>query len=111
MDIPLDLQHTPLTATAAEHPCQLYTYHAPTPVRTEFHHTKPVYLQNRLYGRIIYGADLWVCGNCHDAIHEWLGWLLQESRHPEPEPGWKAKAVAAATYDWYLSELRAQEGS
>lgn len=106
MDTPLDLQHTPLTSPAGSNPCEVYSYHAPHPVRTQFHHTKPVYLQNRLYGKIVYPADLWCCGTCHDSIHEWLGWLLGESRKPNPEPGWKIKAIAQATYDWYMGELK-----
>lgn len=89
------------TATAAERPCQLYTFHAPKVVRTEGHHRRPVYLQNRVYGRIRDPELLWVCGNCHDAIHEWLSWLLGEARKPNPEPGRKAKAEAARTLAWY----------
>lgn len=104
MDAPADLQNPPRTATAADQPCMVYKYHAPHPVRTQFHHTKPVYLQNRLYGEIRYGPELWVCGTCHDSIHEWLGWLLGESRRPNPEPGWTIKRIAQATFDWYKSE-------
>lgn len=100
-----DQIHSPRTATAGEHPCEVYMYHAPVPVRTQFHHTKPVYLQNRLYGQIMYGPELWVCGTCHDSIHEWIGWLLGESRKPSPEPGWKIKHIAQETVDWYLDEL------
>lgn len=89
------------TATAAEHPCQLYAFHAPKVVRTEGHHRHPVYLQNRAYGQIRDAELLWVCGSCHDAIHEWLSWRLGEARKPNPEPGWKAKAEAERTLAWY----------
>lgn len=89
-------------AMAADRPCQLYAYHAPVPVRTEGHHRHPVFLQNRVYGRINDPELLWVCSSCHDAIHEWLGWLLRESRHPNPEPGRLAKAEAQRTFDWYV---------
>jgi hypothetical protein len=102
---PLDMLHAPATSTAGENPCQVYKYHQPIVVRTQFHHTKPEYLQKRLYGQTIYGPDLWVCGNCHDSIHEWLGFLLGESRPPHPEPGAYIKRVAEATYQWYVSEL------
>lgn len=108
MDLPVDLLTRPRTASAADQPCQAYKYHAPIPVRTQFHHTKPVYLQNRLYGKIIYGPELWVCGTCHDSIHEWLGWLLGESRRPNPEPGYKIKYLAEETYSWYMGELARQ---
>lgn len=95
------------TATAADRPCQLYVFHSPKPSRTQGHHRHPVYLQNRLFGRIVDNDLLWCCGLCHDNIHEWLGWLLGESRKPNPEPGWKAKAEARRTYEWYLANLEA----
>ena len=90
-------------AFADERSCQLVTYHAPKPVMLEYHHQKPVELQNRLYGRILYGPSLWVCGNCHDAVHAWLYWLLGEHREPT-DVGRAAKAEAQRTFDWYLSE-------
>lgn len=44
---------TPRTAQAAERPCQLYAHTAsPVPTRTQGHHRHPVYLQNRIYGRL-----------------------------------------------------------
>lgn len=93
----------PLTASAQDKPCQLYTYHAPAVVITEYHHSKPVYLQNRLYGRIVYPADTWLCSNCHEAVHAWLYWLLGERRQPTGV-GIYAKAEAQRTYDWYKAE-------
>ncbi len=94
----------PRTAFYDAHPCQLVAYHAPEPVVTEYHHTKPVFLQNRLYGRIVHGPDLWVCSNCHEAIHAWLYWLLRERRRP-PHIGRRAKAEAERTFAWYRAEL------
>lgn len=91
----------PRTAHAAEHPCELHRYHAPAVVRTQYHHSKCVYLQNRLYGRIKYGADTWICGTDHDSLHAWLDWLLGEADKPDPEPGRMVKAAAQQTYDWY----------
>lgn len=93
--------HQPETATAAEHPCELYSYHAPAVVRTEGHHRHPVYLQNRVYGRLYDPELLWVCSSCHDAVHEWVGYRLGESRRPDPEPGRLAKAEAERTLTWY----------
>lgn len=93
----------PRTAEAAERPCELYRHHAPEPVQTEGHHVKPVFLQNRVYGRIQDGTLKWLCGNCHASVHRWLGFLLGEQRRPNPEPGWKAKAEAQRTFDWYIS--------
>ena len=93
---------TPATAFAKEHPCSLVSYHAPTPVMTEYHHSKPIFLQYRLFGKVIYGPDTWVCSNCHDAIHAWLYYLLGE-HHKPPHIGRAAKLEAQRTYDWYKS--------
>lgn len=91
------------SARATEQPCELYAYHSPRPSRTQGHHRHPVYLQNRVYGRIR-DADLtWLCGTCHDNVHEWLSWLLGEARRPDPEPGRKAKTEARRSLDWYLA--------
>jgi hypothetical protein len=69
----------------------------------QFHHQKPVFLQNKLYGKIVYPPSLWVCANCHDSIHAWLYWLLGEHRRPAGI-GRAAKAEAQRTYDWYTAE-------
>lgn len=92
------------TAQAAERSCQLYAHSgSPHPSRTQGHHRKAVYLQNRIYGRIVDGELLWVDGLCHDSIHDWLSFLLGEAREPNPHPGRKAKAEAQRTYDWYIA--------
>jgi len=96
---------TPRTAPAAEYPCQLRRYHAPEVVRTQHHHSRPQYLQLRIYGAVRHRADMWLCPNDHDAIHAWLAWLLGEARRPAPEPGWLVKAEAQRTYDWYQQAL------
>lgn len=96
-----DSIHADVRAFAAAQPCSLVGYHAPAPVVTEFHHSKPVFLQNRLYGQIRYGADMWLCSNCHEAVHAWLYWLLGERKQP-PNIGRAAKAEAERTYLWYL---------
>lgn len=93
--------HADTKAFAAAQPCTLVAYHAPTPVITEFHHSKPVFLQNRVYGQIRFGADTWLCSNCHEAVHAWLYWLLGERKEP-PNCGRAAKAEAERTYRWYL---------
>ena len=95
--------HTVDKAFFGEQPCQLAVHHVPVPVMEQYHHQKPVFLQNRLYGQIVYGPSLWVCGTCHDSIHAYLYWLLGEHRKP-PHIGRKAKAEAIATYQWYLAE-------
>lgn len=102
---PQAIQPVPRKAFHTDHPCSLVDYHAPTPVMTEYHHSKPVYLQNRLYGAIRYPADTWVCSNCHDAIHAWLYWLMGERKQP-PHIGRAAKAEAQRTYEWFMSESR-----
>lgn len=92
----------PVTAKASERPCELHRYHWPKPSRTQGHHRHPVYLQNRIYGQIRDPELLWLCGTCHDNVHEWVGWLLGESRKPDPEPSGRAKAEAERTVAWYL---------
>lgn len=98
---PLEASRAPDTATAASRPCQLYSYHQPRPSRTQGHHRRPVYLQVRIHGEAKDQELLWVCGSCHDSIHEWLSWLLKEARQPNPEPGYKAKAEAEKAFTWY----------
>lgn len=95
-------------AKATDRPCQLHKYHSPRPSRTNGHHRRPVYLQNRVYGNIQDGELMWLCGTCHDSVHEWLSWLLKEAREPSPHPGRLAKAEAQRTYDWYIAALAAK---
>lgn len=92
---------TTRTASAAERPCELLSYHAPTPSRTQGHHRHPVYLQLRVYGRVQDHERAWYCGTCHDNIHEAIGWLLGESRKPDPPVGRAAMAEARRTVAWY----------
>jgi hypothetical protein len=92
----------PVTAPAVDRPCQLYAHTGtPHPIRTQGHHRHPVYLQNRVWGRILDNELLWVCGLCHDSIHETLDWLLDEGRKPNPMPGTKTLAEARRTAEWY----------
>ena len=100
---------TPVAATAAEKPCELYRYHAPAVVRTQGHHRHPVYLQNRIYGRIQDPELMWLCGSCHDAVHEWIGFLLGETRRPNPEPGRLAKDEAQTTVTWFRAAIAAKD--
>lgn len=93
----------PRTAFAGDHPCELVSYHAPAVIVTEFHHSRPVYLQNRLYGQIRYPADKWLCSNCHEAVHAWIYWLFGERKQP-PNIGRAAKAEAERTVAWYVAE-------
>ena len=95
-------------ATAQSRPCELYTRHVPIVTRTQGHHIYPVYLQNRVYGRIVHGDLIWLCGNCHDAVHEWLSWLLEEARQPAPAPPPRARALAQDAFDWFTATLAAK---
>lgn len=99
------------TARAAERPCGLYAYHSPKVVRTQGHHLRPVYLQNRVYGRIQDSSLMWLCGNCHDSVHEWLSWLLREAREPEPHPGRYAKMLAQGTYNWFVAAMKEKDSA
>src|SRR5690348_2139849 len=94
---------SPYSAFFEVQTCELLKYHGPRPVMTQHHHQKPIFLQNRLYGKIVYGPSLWVCSNCHDSIHAWLYYLLGEHQKP-PYIGRAAKEEAERTMAWYLSE-------
>lgn len=102
-----------LAAPAADRPCELYAHtEAPVPLRTQGHHRHPQYLQRRLWGEVRDQGLLWTCGLCHDAIHEILGWLLGESRQPNPMPSTRSSYYREAqrTYDWYVQAL-AEKGT
>lgn len=94
---------TPEALPFREKPCELVKYHAPEPSLTEYHHSKPVFLQNHLYGQIAFGADTWYCSNCHDSVHEWLYWLLHR-RINEPHVGHAAAGAAYKIFEWYMTE-------
>lgn len=98
----------PKTAKASEQPCSLYAYHRPRPSRTQGHHRHPVYLQNKVYGKIRDPELIYVCGTCHDNIHEWLSFLLGDARKPSPEPGRLAKKEALYSYEWFLDAMDAK---
>jgi hypothetical protein len=89
------------TAPAAQKPCELYRHHEPVVVQTAGHHTAPVYLQNRVFGRIEIPTLKWLCPNCHTAVHETIDWMLGEGRRPDPMPGRNVLVEARRTVDWY----------
>lgn len=99
------------TATAASHPCQLYRHSAPPhPTRTQWHHRLPEYLQARLWGRTLLQDPpsvpdstcmLWLCGLCHDSVHDWISHVLDGWRPPDPEPGTAARREAQHTLALY----------
>ncbi len=93
----------PKTAFFYEHICSLVSYHAPRPVISEHHHRKPAFLQKRVYGKVLYDADMWLCSNCHEAVHAWLYYILGERDYPLGI-GRLAKAEAERTFDWYSRE-------
>jgi hypothetical protein len=96
----------PQTAKASDHPCELYRYHHPYPVRTQGHHIHPVFLQNRVFGRIVDNELKWLCGTCHDSVTETIDWLLGEGRKPDPMPGRNVLVEAQRTLDWYHSVVQ-----
>lgn len=101
---PADPPEQTRTAFATTQPCVLVATHVPTPLMTEYHHTKPVYLQNRLYGHVQFGPDLWVCSNCHDSIHAWIYYLMGEHQRPPGSTHTAAYRAARATVDWFNAE-------
>lgn len=93
----------PVTASAADLPCALYKDHgSATPVITQGHHIYPVYLQNRKYGKIVDPSLMYLCGNCHDSIHTWLYWLMDERKMPTAPVPPRAKQQAQVAYDWFM---------
>lgn len=86
-----------------DHSCALYKWHNPQPVMVGYCYQKPVFLQKKLYDKVLYGPSVWFCGNCHDAVLAWLYHLLGIREEP-PVIGSKAKREAEKTYDWYVSE-------
>lgn len=85
-----------------DHPCEMYLDHGSArPCMTEGHHWLPVFLQNQLYGRIINGELVWLCGTCHDNTHAWLYYLLGRWVEPRPHPPVRAKALAQKAFDFY----------
>lgn len=105
----LALTGQPFGASALDRPCEMYLDHgSAVPAVTQGHHRKPVYLQNRLYGKIVHAELLWLCGTCHDNVHAWLYWLMGERRQPAPVPH-RARREAEATFAWYTAELALKE--
>lgn len=103
MSQPEVIVHT--RAQAALHPCEMYVDHGSArPCLTQGHHLKPVFLQNRVYGRLVDGTLMWLCGTCHDNLHAWLYFLLGERREPTPHPPARAKAAAQKVFDWFEAE-------
>lgn len=99
-------------ARAADKPCELYAHNGyPRPSRTQGHHRHPVYLQNRVYGQIRDPELMWLCGLCHDNVHEYLSWRLREAREPYPMPGGKVRIEALRTLAWYNAALTEKENA
>lgn len=111
---------TAYTATANAHPCELYAHTSPPrPSRTQFHHRYPVYLQERLWGqtRVFQSPSapshpdmLWLCGLCHDSVHDQLSWLLGEARKPDPAPSYRAIQEATRAANWYWQASNGHTG-
>lgn len=98
-------------ASAADKPCELYLDHGSArPSVTQGHHPKPVYMQNEVYGKIVYGGVIYLCGTCHDNVHAWLYFLTGKRRRPDPDPPPRARAMAREAYDWYI-EAKAAAGA
>lgn len=73
------------------------------PSLTQGHHIKPEFLQRRIYdGKEPHQELVYLCGTCHDNLHNWLYFLLGEWREPMPHPPARAKAWAQTAYDWYI---------
>lgn len=90
---------------AAVEPCRLYKHRfPPRPSRTQGHHRYPAYLQRRLWGEVRRHELLWLCGLCHDSVHDWISYLLREARQPYPTPGLYHRREAERAVEWYRLE-------
>lgn len=99
----LALSGSPLTAPAFLRPCEMYRDHGSSlVVITQGHHVRPIFLQNRKYGRIQDGTLKFLCGTCHDSTHAWLYYLLGERQWPGDVPP-RAKMLAQEAYDWFVA--------
>lgn len=100
----------PVTAQAGQYPCQMYKDHGSAfPSITDRHHVKPEFLQRRLYnGATPHQELIYLCGTCHDNLHNWLYFLLGEWREPIPHPPLRARQWAQKAYDWYVNEASDQ---
>lgn len=92
----------PRLASAAAKPCSMYQDHGSArPAFTQGHHLYPVYLQNKVWGRIVLPNLVWLCGTCHDNLHGWLYWIQGERfATPIGVPA-RARAAAEAVDRWY----------
>lgn len=93
------------TASAVLRPCQLRAYHGFLYTTVQGHHRFPVYLQNRVYGRIQNPELLWLCGTDHDSTHSWLYYLLGERARPEVHPGRLVVAEAERSHALFLKAI------
>ena len=80
------------------------------PSVTQGHHVYPVYLQNRVFGRIANPTLAWLCGTCHDNVHVWLYWLMGDRAKPDPIPPARARRAAETAHAWYLEASAARTG-
>lgn len=100
----------PATASARDKPCEVHGYHWPPPIETEGHHIYPVYLQNRVFGKIELPNLIWVCDTGHKNIHALLSWGLGERRNQPSGRGTRLeRAIVKAAYDWYIEATTKEE--
>jgi hypothetical protein len=101
------------SAPASTYPCQLYRTHAPRPTRTQWHHRFPEYLQRRVWGETRVEDPpmpssphmLWLCGTCHDSVHDWISYLVDGWRRPDPPPGTSVRREAQHAVAMYRLAL------
>lgn len=97
----------PLEASSAVRPCELYRDHGSSaPSFTEGHHLHPIFLQNRVYGRIQDPQLMWLCSSCHDNVHGHLYGLLGDRKMPVVPVPRRARQVAEAAHAWYDNAMK-----
>lgn len=93
-----------LSADGSERPCRFHKYHWPPVLETELHHLKPVYLQNRVHGKIVDPTTAPACPTGHSNFHAWISYLLGERRRRPWRLGTRVEMKhAREVVDWYLA--------
>lgn len=98
----------PRLARADVRPCEVHGYHWPPYIETEGHHIFPVYLQNKVYGKIVKPDLVWTCDTGHKNMHAWLSYLLGERKvRPFRNCTQREREYVMKAVTWFTGEMAA----